>query len=121
MAIPSVLIRVGYGSMAMCNAIGSNTFDVFLCMGLPWMIAIAIDSKKIDINSDGLAKTTGVLIITGAVVYFSLLGTKFVLGKIVGWICLVSYLAFFTFAIAMELMVLKPTCDIESGHYSLYT
>ncbi|XP_030243724.1 sodium/potassium/calcium exchanger 4 [Drosophila navojoa] len=116
-----IVVRKGYGSMAMCNAIGSNTFDIFICMGLPWLIAVAIEKKDIHVNSDGLAINVGVLILTGAIAYFSLLGTKFVLGKIVGWICLVSYVAFLIVAITLELIKLKPVCDIESGYYSYYT
>ncbi|XP_017870021.1 PREDICTED: sodium/potassium/calcium exchanger 5 isoform X3 [Drosophila arizonae] len=116
-----IVVRKGYGSMAMCNAIGSNTFDIFICMGLPWLISVAVEKKNIHVNSEGLAMTTGILILTGAIAYFSLLGTKFVLGKIVGWICLVSYAAFLVVAITLEILTLKPVCDIESGYYSYYT
>lgn len=28
----------GHGSMGISNSIGSNTFDILLCLGLPWFI-----------------------------------------------------------------------------------
>jgi sodium/potassium/calcium exchanger 4 len=30
------------GDMAVSNAIGSNVFDILLCLGLPWFIKTAI-------------------------------------------------------------------------------
>lgn len=29
---------LGHGSMGISNSIGSNTFDILLCLGLPWFI-----------------------------------------------------------------------------------
>lgn len=31
-------IIAGHGSMGISNSIGSNTFDILLCLGLPWFI-----------------------------------------------------------------------------------
>lgn len=32
----------GYGDMAVSNAIGSNVFDILVCLGLPWFLQTAI-------------------------------------------------------------------------------
>lgn len=32
------LTFLGHGSMGISNSIGSNTFDILLCLGLPWFI-----------------------------------------------------------------------------------
>lgn len=32
----------GHGSMGISNSIGSNTFDILLCLGLPWLIKAAL-------------------------------------------------------------------------------
>ena len=29
----------GHGDMAISNAIGSNVFDILVCLGLPWLIS----------------------------------------------------------------------------------
>lgn len=31
-------LHLGHGSMGISNSIGSNTFDILLCLGLPWFI-----------------------------------------------------------------------------------
>ena len=33
-----IVSRQGKGSMAISNSIGSNTFDILLCLGIPWLI-----------------------------------------------------------------------------------
>ena len=41
--IASVLVaRNGYGDMAVSNSIGSNVFDIFLGLGLPWLLKTTI-------------------------------------------------------------------------------
>lgn len=32
------ILLTGHGSMGISNSIGSNTFDILLCLGLPWFI-----------------------------------------------------------------------------------
>ena len=33
-----LLLYLGYGDMAMSNCIGSNIFDILVCLGLPWLM-----------------------------------------------------------------------------------
>lgn len=41
--IASILVaRNGYGDMAVSNSIGSNVFDIFLGLGLPWLLKTTI-------------------------------------------------------------------------------
>ena len=43
-ALSSVLVaRNGQGNMAVCNGLGSNIFNILLGLGLPWLVASAID------------------------------------------------------------------------------
>lgn len=38
-AVSSVIVtNLGHGGMGISNSIGSNTFDILLCLGLPWLI-----------------------------------------------------------------------------------
>jgi Ca2+/Na+ antiporter len=42
-AVSSVIVTCqGYGSMGVSNSIGSNIFDILLCLGLPWLIKTLI-------------------------------------------------------------------------------
>lgn len=33
-----IVTNQGHGAMGISNSIGSNTFDVLLCLGIPWLI-----------------------------------------------------------------------------------
>ncbi|PIK59304.1 putative sodium/potassium/calcium exchanger 3-like [Apostichopus japonicus] len=42
-ALASVLVaRNGFGDMAISNSIGSNIFDILLCLGLPWFLQTTV-------------------------------------------------------------------------------
>lgn len=43
-AVSSVIMTSrGYGSMGISNSIGSNIFNILLCLGLPWLIKTLIN------------------------------------------------------------------------------
>lgn len=44
------VIKEGYGDMAVSNAIGSNVFDILVCLGLPWFIQTAIIKPGSHVN-----------------------------------------------------------------------
>lgn len=38
-AVSSIIVtKQGHGEMGISNSIGSNTFDILLCLGLPWLV-----------------------------------------------------------------------------------
>lgn len=37
-----LVVRKGLGDMAVCNALGSNIFEILVGLGLPWLIKTAI-------------------------------------------------------------------------------
>ncbi|XP_017156708.1 sodium/potassium/calcium exchanger 4 [Drosophila miranda] len=116
-----IVTRKGYGSMAMCNAIGSNTFDIFICLGLPWLLKNLIKGQPIQINSTGLTITSAMLVATVVLLYAGFLLTKFTLGKPVGWMSLITYILFLVCAIAIEITQNKLNhCDIEDNAYTNY-
>jgi len=39
-----IFYSLGYGDMATSNAIGSNVFDILICLGLPWFLQTAVVS-----------------------------------------------------------------------------
>ena len=100
--------------MALSNSIGSNTFDILMCLGLPWLIRasmIANDSTNhnfIQINSTGLEYSTIMLITSLAVLYTILAMNKFVLDKRVGFTALALYGCFLVMASLFELNVFFP-------------
>lgn len=50
-ALSSVaVIKEGFGDMAVSNAVGSNVFDILVCLGLPWFIQTAIIAPGTHVN-----------------------------------------------------------------------
>ncbi|CAD1478920.1 unnamed protein product [Heterotrigona itama] len=118
-AVSSVIVaNQGHGTMGISNSIGSNVFDVLLCLGLPWFLKAAFFPKAgnhyVTINSQGLVYSSISLFSTLTLLYLSLLIGKFKLTRTVGIACLVMYVIFLIFASILELniffVVNLPVC-----------
>ncbi|XP_077283169.1 putative sodium/potassium/calcium exchanger CG1090 [Arctopsyche grandis] len=101
------VIKEGYGDMAVSNAVGSNVFDILICLGLPWFIQTAIikPGSHVNVISKGLTYSTLSLLST---VVFLVLATHlngWKLDRKYGVILMVWYLIFITFASLYELNV----------------
>ncbi|XP_017764843.1 PREDICTED: sodium/potassium/calcium exchanger 3-like [Eufriesea mexicana] len=119
-AVSSVIVaNQGHGAMGISNSIGSNVFDVLLCLGLPWFLKATLLPKipgnhYVTINSQGLVYSSISLFSTLTVLYLSLLIGKFKLTRSVGIVCLIMYIIFLVFASILELnmffIVNLPIC-----------
>ncbi|XP_054006578.1 sodium/potassium/calcium exchanger 3-like [Hylaeus anthracinus] len=119
-AVSSVIVaNQGFGAMGISNSIGSNVFDVLLCLGLPWLLKAGLfptvpGQHHVQINSQGLVYSSISLFSTLAVLYVSLVISKFKLTKTVGIACLIMYAIFLVFASVLELntffVVNLPAC-----------
>ncbi|XP_076245504.1 sodium/potassium/calcium exchanger 4 [Calliopsis andreniformis] len=120
-AVSSVIVaNQGHGAMGISNSIGSNVFDVLLCLGLPWFLKATFFPKTpkehyVKINSQGFVYSATSLFSTLTVLYVSLVIGKFKLTRTVGIVCLITYAIFLAFASVLELssifVVNLPTCD----------
>jgi len=73
-AIGSIVVaKMGKGDMAVANAVGSNTFDILLGLGGPWLARTLIDGEPIKIEESVTKKLQETVIILA--------------------LCLVSYIA----------------------------
>ncbi|GLV48650.1 zydeco [Carabus blaptoides fortunei] len=119
-AVSSVIVaKQGHGSMGISNSIGSNTFDILLCLGLPWFIKAAFLPTTpghywVGINSAGLEYSAISLLSTLLMLYLAFSLNKFRLDKRVGRACLIMYALFLILASLIELnaffRVNLPTC-----------
>ncbi|XP_018354796.1 PREDICTED: sodium/potassium/calcium exchanger 3 isoform X1 [Trachymyrmex septentrionalis] len=120
-AVSSVIVaKQGHGSMGISNSIGSNTFDILLCLGLPWLIKSSFSPTQpgrhyISINSGGLEYSAISLLSTLMLLYIAFASNKFQLDTKVGRACLCMYAVFLILASLIELnvffMVNLPTCQ----------
>ena len=67
-SIPDLLTSVavaqhGFGDMAVSSSIGSNIFDVAFGLPVPWFIWSMINDKPIDVTSDALFYSVGLLLV----------------------------------------------------------
>ncbi len=89
-----VVARQGKGSMAVANAIGSNIFDILICLGLPWMIALLfLDRPVIHVGTEDLM-TSILILVSTVIVLFIFLFTDRLLTKKEGWCLLGIYVAY---------------------------
>ncbi|XP_071451451.1 sodium/potassium/calcium exchanger 3 isoform X2 [Hetaerina americana] len=119
-AVSSVIVaKQGHGSMGISNSIGSNTFDILLCLGLPWLIKASLlpsvpGHHSITINSRGLEYSAISLLSTLLLLYLTFACNRFKLDRKVGIACLCMYAVFLLLASLIELnaffVVNLPTC-----------
>jgi len=55
---------LGYGDMAVSNAIGSNVFDILVCLGLPWFLQTAVfnPGSTVKVYSKGISTVSFTLL-----------------------------------------------------------
>ena len=103
--------------MAVSNTVGSNTFDVLLCLGLPWLIKAAAWNVPIEISSRGLFVSCFFIVGSVAIAFFILYLNSWVLNQKVGCIFIVIYFIFLGASVSMEMFVFGrfylPMCNIE--------
>ncbi|GIY17088.1 hypothetical protein CEXT_57081 [Caerostris extrusa] len=104
-AISSLIVaREGLGDMAVSNAVGSNVFDILLCLGLPWFIQTVIvdPGSKITVRSRGLTYSTITLLLTVVFLLFATHMNRWKLDKRYGCILLAWYGIFMVVAVLYE-------------------
>lgn len=107
----------GDGDMALSNSVGSNTFDVLVCLGVPWLIKAAAWNAPIEVSSRGLFVSCFLIVGSVAIALFVLYLNSWVLNQKVGSIFIVIYFIFLGTSVSMEMFVYSrfrlPMCNIE--------
>ncbi|CAK1541193.1 unnamed protein product [Leptosia nina] len=101
------VIKEGYGDMAVSNAVGSNVFDILVCLGLPWFIQTAIihPGSHVNVISKGLIYSTLSLFSTVIFLVLATHANGWKLDRKFGAVLMVWYLLFITLASLYELNV----------------
>ncbi|XP_073954149.1 sodium/potassium/calcium exchanger 5-like isoform X2 [Choristoneura fumiferana] len=113
-AVSSVLVtNQGHGTMGISNSIGSNTFDILLCLGLPWLVKSLYypatpGDHWVIINSSGLSYNAISLLSTLFALYGCLALNKFQLDWKIGLTCAGIYVGYLVLAALIELNVFFP-------------
>lgn len=90
----AIVAKQGRGGMAVSNAIGSNIFDIFIGLGLPWFLKSAIENENITTSTDGLGVSVGLLLGSILLILFALMYKKWTLSKGLGYVLILLYILF---------------------------
>ncbi|KAB7500289.1 putative sodium/potassium/calcium exchanger, partial [Armadillidium nasatum] len=110
------VVKQGFGDMAVSNAIGSNVFDILICLGLPWFIKTAMvdPGSIVPVESRGLTYSTLSLFSTVVFLIGATHWNGWKLDVKYGIVLMVWYLIFMIFASLYELNVFgefnPPVC-----------
>lgn len=117
--ISSLLVaRQGDGDMAVSNTIGSNIFDILLCLGLPWLLkTTAVDyGSYVTVISGSIIYTSISLLGTVVATIFLIVLNSWKLDKCLGIFFMVLYMGFISVAILFELNIFGkfnfPECKL---------
>ena len=94
--ISSIIVaKQGRGGMAVSNAVGSNIFDIFIGLGLPWLIYIIATGEQI-VGDDQETLTVSILILFASAVFifFTLLFKKWKIGPGMGYFLIIIYILY---------------------------
>merc|ERR1712062_591235 len=119
-----IVTRQGKGSMAVSNSIGSNTFDILICLGIPWLFrAISMNTRYhewfVRVHSRTLNFTVGSLFASLVILYVMFLAAHWILSRPVAFLCMTIYFVFLTISLLFEMNVIttdrinKRTCKSD--------
>eukprot|EP00005_Dracoamoeba_jomungandri_P001632 CAMPEP_0174251280 /NCGR_PEP_ID=MMETSP0439-20130205/1148_1 /TAXON_ID=0 /ORGANISM="Stereomyxa ramosa, Strain Chinc5" /LENGTH=347 /DNA_ID=CAMNT_0015331551 /DNA_START=641 /DNA_END=1684 /DNA_ORIENTATION=+ len=94
--------KMGQGNMSVCNALGSNVFDVLFALGFPWLLHSLI-SGPVQVKNTDITKYTSILTGFLVVLFGVFICFDWKLKKSVGYILLVLYAFFLVYCVVDEL------------------
>ncbi|CAG5134947.1 unnamed protein product [Candidula unifasciata] len=106
--VASVLvIKDGLGDMAVSNAVGSNVFDILVCLGIPWFLQTCImkPGSVIQVYSEGLLYSSITLLSTVALLILCIHFNKWTLDKRISVVFMIIYIAYTVLASLYELNI----------------
>lgn len=86
-----IVAKKGKGDMAVANAVGSNTFDINIGLGLPWLIFILLHGKSIPVITENLESSIFLLFATVIALLFLLIAKKWEIGRYAGVLLIAGY------------------------------
>lgn len=110
----AIVTRKGYGDMAVAQTLGSNVFDILICLGLPWFLRTVVEGDHVNVVSGSIFY--GALCLFGTVILLilCLILSKWYLNKFLAVMLFSFYLCYVSIATLFGLNVLgdlnQPTC-----------
>lgn len=94
-----IVAKQGRGDMAVSNAVGSNIFNIFICLGFSWMLYILVKGEQVIVSVENLTSSVLLLFFTVVVLFLILVLQKFKLGNVIGYLLLSLYAGYVAYAV----------------------
>lgn len=94
MVASAIVAREGKGDMAVANALGSNTFDIFISLGLPVLVATLVHGSIEGVGGANITTSILILFATLVAVIGLLAMQRFRAGRLFGIVLLLLYAAY---------------------------
>jgi len=109
-ALSSIIVaKQGQGNMAVCNALGSNIFNILLGLGLPWWINTLLTGKPQPVPGLGeIGEPVGLLVLYLALFLGIIVAGKWKLSPKVGWALLACQLVYTVWTLLRHLPSESP-------------
>ena len=97
-----VAAEKGFGNQAVSNAFGSNTFNIMVGLGLPWVLyTAATDFQPYHgLKDDGILESIIILALVLAIFIIFMMLSGFVIYEWHGHVFLALYISYITYAVA---------------------
>lgn len=109
----AIMSRKGEGGMGVSNALGANTMNILLSLGMPWFLKTIImgatSSSFINIDSGSIEYTILALIAVACILFTCLYFNKFRLSRKLGIVLAFVYTICIVMAILSEMVFFEST------------
>jgi len=115
-SVPDALASIsvgkrGEGDMAVANSLGSNVFDIMLCLGVPYFIGILISGQNIAVTTGELYTSLIFLIVVVLALFGTMHFANWKLNSKVGLILLALYCVFIVYSLLAQNIRIGPEYD----------
>jgi len=109
------VVREGHGDMAVSNAIGSNVFDILMCLGIPWFLQTAViePGSEVKVLHKGILYSTLTLFSTVVFLILASHSNGWKMDRKFGIILLIWYFVVMAFASLYETNILGNFNPVE--------
>eukprot|EP00756_Hemistasia_phaeocysticola_P023904 Hpha_TRINITY_DN15917_c5_g2::TRINITY_DN15917_c5_g2_i1::g.74838::m.74838 len=97
--------KMGMADMAVSNALGSNVFNIFAGLGVPWLLSSAIKGEPIHVPKDGIVIPTLILFLILGIFLWTLKSYNFQLNPSVGKIFMSLMGVYWTWTLLNEFVI----------------
>lgn len=99
-----LVAKKGKGGMAISNAVGSNTFDILVGLGLPFVVVLAFSDNGIHVSTEGLYVSTLLLLATIPAMIFILFIRNWEMDFYTGYFLIGLYIIYFIWSVSRVLV-----------------